>query len=67
MGARTIFGEELEMLHDLIQKMIEAIVPGSKSNAWDQYKQARRLDNEASRHVEQEEEYVPRRRIYMPR
>ncbi len=55
------------MLHDLIQKMIEAIVPGSKSNAWDQYKQARRLDNEASRHVEQEEEYVPRRRIYMPR
>lgn len=55
------------MLHDWIQKMIEAIVPGSKSNAWDEYKQARRIEIDESRQAQDEEQYVPRRRIYMPR
>ncbi len=56
------------MLHDLIHKMIEVLVPGSKSNAaWDEYKQARRLDHEENQIKQEEEEYIPRRRIYMPR
>lgn len=55
------------MLHNWIQKIVETIVPGSKSNAWDEYRQARRLETEESRHKEEEDEYIPRRRIYMPR